>query len=187
MNKDLYNDFKALSNKERNELISTFAQEEQEAREQQLRDAIEAHQEYVGKCYRRTVRPRSGMFPSIYKYAKIVSSRAENQYHMTALTFVEHPLYWFEYQSHKMHFEGDYYLGNFDMVGGIQLESIGFFCNDLSHRGFRQQIERWEEISIEDYNAAMDTYVRELQCSDFVADHYRYGGVMPSSAQWKFK
>lgn len=43
------------------------------------------------------------------------------------------------------------------------------------------------EISTEEYNAAMNKYIEELQSMNWVADHYRFGGKMPSDPDWERK
>lgn len=128
------------------------------------------------------------MFPQMYRYIKIVSPRGNNGYHMTVLCFDEHPHYWFDYQAHRAHFPGDYFYGDFDCTP-IWTESIGFFCHNILNKSAAAPtiFDEYEEISIEEYDEAMDAMIKELQCLNFPADHYRYGGVLPTAAQCERK
>ena len=130
---------------------------------------VESHKEYVGKCY--ILKGYSshndmlaGKEPDVNKYFKIISERATNEYRMTALTFPEKPEYTFRPHLHKMYFPGDGFCGKIALKG-IDVEDVGFFCNDIHCGG--KIIDRFEEISLEEYNVAFDKYCEQLKELEF--------------------
>ena len=134
----------------------------------------ESHKKYVGKCFVAEERPYYDLFPKMKKYYKVISERACNEHNVSALTFFEHPVYWYNYNSK------DNYFGNYD------LESINI--DDLfdARLVFNNLVfNNLTEITPEEYNKAMDNYIAELQSMDFPADHYRFGNKMPSDPGWK--
>ena len=142
---------------------------------------VSSHKSYVGKCYCGEETLNFSMTPKMKKYYKIISERASNQYEMSALIFYEHPFYWFDYQDHKFGLPGNWYLGNY-VFDGIQVENFGAFC--VSNR-INNNIFDLTPISLDEYNAAMDKYIEELQNMEWPADHYRFGNKLPSDPDWK--
>ena len=113
------------------------------------------------------------MFPEMYKYYKVISERSSNEFRMEALTFTEHPTYWFNYQHlHNYNYSlGDYYNGKFGFTS-IEVEDYPFFCYSASGGG----INFLTEISLEEYNQALDSYIQELKEIKWNPDHCRCGG-----------
>lgn len=145
--------------------------------------AVEAHDYIVGKCFKIKEAPTNGLFPEMYKYYKVISSRSINQYRATALTFWEHPFYWFDYQASKIGSAGDYYFGYFDFES-IEAEDVPFFCNNGVNT---IQLDYFTEITQEEYDAAMDNYIKELKEMPWTPDHYRFGNKLPTDKNWKQK
>ena len=157
-------------------------------KDEELKEKIKSNSIYVGKCYKVKVKPNSGLFPEMYKYLKVISERSTNDCRMEVLTFEEHPVYWFEYQDNKGYSVGNYFCGSFDYVG-IHTEDYPFFCYKLGKNLERQkkEIDYLEEISLEEYNTAMNQYIKELQELTWYPDHYRFGDKLPSSEDWPRK
>lgn len=164
-------------------LCAMLKNETKKKEEKEIRTAVESHREYIGKCFMKKV--CIPCFPRINKYYKIVSERGVNQYHMSALTFPEKPLYWFDYRASRISLAGDYYLGSFKFHG-LDVEEIGFFCFDMKNPG-KKMIESFTEITSEEYEQAYDRYCRQLKKTEFCADHDRGCRVFPDSPQWKTK
>lgn len=80
---------------------------------------------------------------------------------------------------------GDYFLGKYEF-DSIQVEDFGAFVW-LKKDGANLFINDMTEISAEEYNAAMNKYIEELQSINWVADHYRFGGKLPSDPDWERK
>ena len=146
---------------------------------ERIRNVVESHKSYVGKCYYR-IGKYSEMFPEMKKYYKIISERGSNELHLSALTFFEHPMYWFEYQMSLQNRPGNFYFGYYDFKG-IEVDDFGAFCR--GNNG--DVINDFVEISLERYNEAMNKYIKELQEMKWPADHYNLGGKLPSDPDWK--
>ncbi len=128
----------------------------------------ESHKKYVGKCFVAEERPYYDLFPKMKKYYKVISERAFNECNVSALTFFEHPVYWYNCNGK------DCYFGNYDLESiNIEEFDANLAFNDLT------------KITPEEYNKAMDNYIAELQSMDFPADHCRFGNKMPSDSDWK--
>ena len=156
---------KDLSQEELSELSTSINTLTRNNCHKNIMDTVESHKKYVGKCY--ILKGYSshndmltGKKPNANKYFKIISERATNEYHMTALTFPENPEYTFNPHLHKMYFPGDGFCGKITL-SGIDVEDVGFFCNDLQHGG--QKIDQFEEISLEEYNEAFDKFYKQLK------------------------
>lgn len=131
------------------------------------------NRKYVGKYYVMRTKPRSGMFPEMNRYYKIISCQSSNEYHVEALAFDEHPTYFFNYYSSMIGNPGDYFLGNFSFEG-FNVEDI--FVQTL--------LMSTKEISEEEYWSAAEKYLSELREMPWYADHYRYGGKLPTDPGW---
>lgn len=83
-------------------ILTTLKGRERKQKEEHVKSVVAEHESYVGKCYYMMVKPHGGMFPEMKKYFKIISARGRNEYGMSALTFYEHPLYWFDYNSSRI-------------------------------------------------------------------------------------
>ncbi len=174
-----------LSQDEVLDILSALRKKEYDNSDRKVRNSVNSHKEYVGKCYYKEVQPKNGMFPSMKKYYKIISERGSNEYRISALTFYEHPFYWFEYNSHKIAYPGDYFLGEYDF-NGIDVEDFGAFCY-TGNGGSSIEINELTEISLEEYNLAMNKYIKELQEMEWPSDHWRYGRKLPSDPEWERK
>ena len=89
---------------------------------EKMKKETEKNKKFIGKCYVATTNdkllglsfePNEKLFPTQKIYIKIISNIASSIYKVQCLTFTEHPVYWFDYQAHKMFHEGDYFLGHF--------------------------------------------------------------------------
>lgn len=184
---ELIKEIKSLTKDEIYEIRDALDKAENGKKEEKLRAAVKEHRRYVGKCYKKRVKPCSKMFPEMWRYYKVISERSENEYHMEVLTFDERPTYWFEYQSHyqshKGYLAGDF-LGGFDF-SGIHVTNYPLFCfnHDRDVPG-TYIIDTLTEISIDEYNRAMDNYVKELQGLTWYADHCRFGNTLPTDPDW---
>jgi len=163
------------------QILSSLKEQERQQNDEIIKKIVNDHSGYVGKCYYKFVKPHGGMFPEMKKYYKVISERASNEYRLSALTFYEHPFYWFNYQSHRIGLPGDWFLGKFDFHG-IEVEDFGAFCFGSNNI---EKINDLVSITIKEYNLAMDEYIKELQSMDWVADHYKYGDKLPSDPDWE--
>lgn len=134
---------------------------------------IEKNKQYVGKTYRIKTKPINPMFPNMYRYVKVVSERGSWSGCVSCLVFDEKPYYWFEYQAHKLHQSGDYYLGNYEFES--------FYVEEIRPT----DLKKYEEIDNATYKQAMLSFVENLNDLEWTADHYRAGGVMPDDPKWK--
>lgn len=173
-----------------NDIIDQVRKQTRVKEEERMREAVASHVELVGKCFKRRVKPRSGMFPPMTRYYKIISARADNEYRVSALVFDEYPTYWFDYHSSKIGRPGDYYFGHYDF-DGIHVVDFPFYCNNLLGEEDDEGIIRGTvgdtltEITLEEYNAAMDLYIDRLQEMDWPPDHYRWGNKKPGDPDWE--
>ncbi len=143
------------------DLMSTLSARERAGQHDQIKEIVDSHKSYVQKCYYKEVKPHFGLIFPVKLYIKVVSERSFLSNEITVLSFHEHPWYWFSYNAHKDVQPGDYYLGRFDF-SGIKAYSI-----DVS------ELEQLHEISLDEYNEAMDKYVKELQNMEWIPDHSR--------------
>lgn len=166
-----------------NELKSISREKEEE----KMRAAVDSHMSLVGKCFKTHVQPYSKLFPEMWRYYKIINARASNQYRVSALRFDEYPTYWFKYQASKIGHAGDYYFGDYEFTS-IIVEDFPFFCYDLKTKNSSVIIgDKLTEISLTEYNEAMNKYIERLQKLNWPADHYRYGNKMPTDKEWEKK
>lgn len=128
-----------------------------------LHDSVELNDALVGKCYRQVLEYADNTSASTVhmKYYKVVSSRSDNQFRVTCLIFDDIPTYSFLYQNDRLWRVGSYFLGNFDM-NTIECDSV--MITDLV---------KYEEISIGEYNAALDSYIDKLKKLEFDPDYRR--------------
>ena len=150
--------------------------------EEKMQAVVANHAELVGKCFKIRIKPHSGMFPEMWRYYKIISVRAENEYHVSVLRFDEYPTYWFDYKTSKINRAGDYYFGHYDF-DSIIVEDFPFYCCDL--HGKDKIGDRLTEISFSEYNTAMILYINRLQEMKWPADHCRFGGKKPGDLDWE--
>lgn len=170
-----------LSEDDKASLLRSLSTERRRKESERIREAVKSHEKYVGKCYVENEKPMSGMFPEMRRYYKVVSARAENEYRMTVLTFPERPLYWFDYQNHRIGLAGDGFLGEYEFIG-IETDDFPFFCR--SRNGGRE-IDRLTEIPESEFFEALDAFVEELKKMKWPADHYRFGNRTPADEDWK--
>ncbi len=161
------------------DLVHMLNGEEKQKEEQELRDKVAKNSHLVGKTYREKITPYHGMFPEMYRYYKVISERSLDSASVSCLIFDEKPHYWFEYQAHKLHFTGDYHLGEF-YFSPIWIDSVRV-KNTIGAKG----IESLEEIDAELFDSEMDKLVAMIKEIDWVADHYRFGGKLPGDEGWK--
>lgn len=179
---EIMDEIRSLPMSDTEQIFDKLKTEIDEKRKFEVRSIIESHKPYVGKCYKKRVKPYSSMFPEMWRYIKVISERGSNEYRMSALVFDEHPTYWFAYK--HMRNVGHYYVGEFEF-DGICVENYPFFCVDYwDHGADKNVIDYLTEISLEEYNAAMDNYIKELQELPWYADHYRIGGKLPTDEGW---
>lgn len=158
-----------------------------EKEEERMQAVVAEHTVLVGKCFKTRVKPHSGMFPEMWRYYKIISARADNEYRIFALKFDEYPTYWFNYHSSKVGRAGDFYFGNYDF-DGITVDDFPYYCHDLkSDTPEAIYGDRLIEISLEEYNTAMNWYIKRLQVMEWPADHYRWGNRKPGDPDWERK
>ena len=157
------------------DLIYDIKQAKYEKAKKSLKDNVNAHKNLVGKCYRRLVKPYSGMFPEMYRYYKVISERAENEYTVSCLIFDEVPTYWFEYQAHLAGMIGDYFLGEFEFEP-IKVEGIR-----IDH------IKNMEEILPDVFKQNLNSLGNKIAELPWYADHYRFGGKLPTDEDWERK
>lgn len=169
----ILNEINNLSGEQKQKVLSELSRANREKENNQIREAVNANKKYVGKYYCEYEHPKSGMFPIMRKYYKIISERSSNNYWVSALTFYEHPLYWFDYNSSAIGRPGDYFLGNFDFYG--------FYVDDIMSK----TLDLMEEITEDEFNSAARKYTEELLGLTWKADHYRYGGKLPTDPDWE--
>ena len=138
-----------------------------------MKTAAEANRDLVGRCFVCGTDRTESMFPVMKQYVKVISYRSINEYHVACLVFTEHPTYWFDYQSHKLHMPGDWYFGEY-VCDTICMENL-----------MASDIRSMTEISNEEFATAARKYLDELLALSFPADHYRFGGKMPTDADWQ--
>ena len=165
-----------------NELKSISREKE----EKKMRAVVDSHMSLVGKCFKTRIQPHSKLFPEMWRYYKIISARANNEYRVSALRFDEYPTYWFDYKMSKIGHPGDFYFGHYEFTS-IVIEDFPFFCDDWKTKGETKVGDKLIEISLTEYNEAMNKYIERLQKLNWPADHYRYGNKMPTDEEWERK
>lgn len=142
------------------DLQEMLRRKSEQDRHNAIKETMEGHKSLVGKCFRYTKQTDRGLPPKNL-YIKVISHRASNEWYVTCLVFDEHPSYLFEYQSSKIGNPGDYYLGRYDFTS---IRTYEFMTND---------VRLTNEISSEEYNAALTRYVDELEHLEWSADRDR--------------
>lgn len=146
-----------MSNKELDELADEIRNIKREKEEADIVFTVESHKNCIGKCY-KTIHYDTLNDITITKYIKLIRAESENEYWMEALMF-ENPLsYKFNKQTHLMHHRGDYFFGHINYEG-IRVDSIGWFTT-AGQNGY-------EEISLEEFNKALDEHVETLKTIDW--------------------
>lgn len=173
-----------LPTDELNDLMQEIKHQARVKEEERMRATVTRRIGLVGKCFKVRIKPRAGMFPEMWRYYKIINARAENEYCASALRFDEYPTYWFDYQDSKINRAGDYYFGNYNF-NSIIVEDFPFYYYDLREKGHIKVEDRFTEISLSEYNAAMILYIDRLQEMEWPADHYRFGGKKPGDPDWE--
>jgi len=157
------------------DLIRNIRQAEYKKEEISLKDKVNSYKNLVGKCYRRLVKPHSGMFPEMYRYYKVISERADSEYEVSCLIFDEAPTYWFEYQAHRVGMIGDYFLGEFEFEP-IKVEGVRI-----------DKLKNMEEISSNIFKHNLNLLGNKIAELPWYADHYRFGGKLPTDEGWERK
>ena len=182
--KEILKEIENLSKEDLDELKLKLDKSDLETKTEDLKERIESNKDYVGRCYKILVKPHNGMFPEMYKYIKVISERSSNEYRLSSLVFLEHPIYWFDFQRSKVPRAGNNYLGDFRFLG-IHLEDYPFFCYDLLRKDkVGKGIDFLTEISLEEYNNALDNYIEELKNLTWTPNHFRFGGKLPIDKEW---
>ena len=171
--KQQFSELLKKNNLSASEALQILKNENLENEDEEIKKIVESHENLVGKCFVTTT--IQTLFPIMKRYIKVISARSENPYRVECLCFEEHPTYWFDYQSHKMRFAGDYYLGTFEF-DSIVVDSL-----------MADVVMKMDPISTEEYNNAMRQYIEELTEMKWSCDHYRMGNKMPSDVNWEIK
>ena len=145
---DLFNKFQEFCKENNTDMQSVLREiDEQQgeiAKQKRIRE-FESHKNLIGKCFKNNG-----------KYYKVVSIRADNSYRISCLEFDEHPSYYFTKTSQRAFWHCDY-EGYFDFEGiYIDDEIIG------KVHGNAPGLVDWEEITEEEYRAALKNYCEEL-------------------------
>ena len=178
------------------ELITAWHQRSHDRRHQSIIEQSQKHDYLVGKCFKKRVKPHSGMFPEMWRYYKVISYQSSDQYRVECLEFDEHPTYWFDHQSSALGMPGDYYLGSFDFYGfwtedvmaNELLDTVGNRSMTVMLDGKEitlPQRDKYTAITLEEYNNAMMNYTQELSELPWYAEHYRLGGKLPTDEGWE--
>ncbi|MCR4617277.1 MAG: hypothetical protein K5669_03690 [Lachnospiraceae bacterium] len=164
---------------ETDDIIDAIEYDEALKADNRLREEIAENAYLVGKTFRKKVKPYSGIFPRMYRYYKVVSERSDRSGDVSCLVFDEFPHYWYEYQAHKRHMTGDYLLGYYKFCP-IWSEGI-----PVKNTIIKKGIESMEEINPEMFDTEMDKLVARIKDMKWVADHYRWGGKLPTDEDWE--
>ena len=165
--------FKELSTEDLKDLERKIKYETTEREEKKIKEMVKKHDSLIGKCFKAKI---------MWKYYKIINSRASNEYRVSALIFEEYPTYWFYYNLH-----GNHFFGRYDFKG-IRIGDFPFYCydwNDISEHRDAIVGDNLIEIPLEEYNEAMNTYINRLQKLDWPADHYRGKSKKPGDPGWE--
>lgn len=163
------------------DLQKKIREQTREREEEKVRAVVADHAELVGKCFKTRIKPHSGMFPEMWRYYKIISARADNEYFVSVLRFDEYPTYWFDYRNSKVGNVGDYYFGQYDF-SGITVDVFSYSYYTFKNNCLGEDLI---EITLEEYNAAMNWYIKRLQVMKWPADHYRWGDRKPGDPGWE--
>ena len=157
-----------LPEKELDFLIREIRHKQKIRQEEEYRKKVAEHTSLVGRCF-KTCAPLNKT--KCHKYYKIISARSSNECRVSALSFDEHPVYHFYHQISKSSLAGDGYFGEYNF-NGIKIEDFPFYCN--SYRFKNNDIlltgTDLQEISLQEFNIAMNAYINELQNMSFPAD-----------------
>ena len=159
-------------------LIKKIKDQRHTEEKKELRKKMENYSDLIGKCF-KIKKQLDTSFPEMWRYYKIISPRAKDSQCVSVLCFDEHPTYWFSYYTSKTGRPEDYYLGNY-IFSGIEVENFPFFYPYFEKTALT-------EITLEEYNKAMNSYISELQKIKWPADHWRRGGKLPSDSEWEEK
>ena len=180
MEKEIYEQFlrevKTIKDKygvNHKDIADAFKRTISEDAEMAIIQRTKENSKYMGKCYIGKTCPRSGLFPEMKKFYKVVGIQSCDEYSVECLTFYEHPIYWFQYRDHAVHIPGDYYLGNFD------------FSSFQVQHAKTSLLDGLEECTAEEYAYYATKYVAELLDMPWETNHYRYGGKLPADEGWK--
>ena len=157
------------------EMIEELRSIKRKDEELQYKEDVKKNEELIGKCFYELTEPRSGMFPQMKRFYKVISNRSSYSNRIECLVFDAHPTYWFEYQFHLKGMSGDYFFGDFEFES-FHTEDV--LVNELNHM---------IEISQKKFDEAAKKYLDELLDTKWYADHYRYGGVLPTDPKWPKK
>lgn len=155
--------------------IQLIKQDESSKYEQQLRKDVTSNKEYVGKAYRKLVKPYHGMFPSMYRYFKVISERSDRVGSVSCLVFDQYPHYWFEYQAHMMPMRGDYYLGEF-IFTPVWTDVIPV----------TELLNKADMVETDDFTFSLELerLAGRISSIEWTPDHYRMGGKLPGDVGW---
>lgn len=173
---------KELSTEDLKNLERKIKYETTEREEKKIKEMVKKHDSLIGKCFKAKIHTPYILFPEMWKYYKIINSRASNEYRVSALIFEEYPTYWFYYDR-----GGNHFFGHYDFKG-IRTDDFPFYCydwNDTSEHRDAIVGDNLIEIPLEEYNEAMNTYINRLQKLDWPADHYRGKSRIPGDPGWK--
>ena len=174
MNEDFRKEIDLLTKKynvDAEMIRDAFSRQIRKNNHEEIINKCKSHIPLINKCFLRKTKPHN-MFPEMNRYIKVISEQSINECHVECLVFDEHPTYWFSYQSSMVGYPGDYYLGSFDFKS-INTEDI-----------LVSSLESMTQISLEEYNDAIRKYVEELITLPWYAEHYRFGGKMPTDPDW---
>ena len=175
MSKELLNEINKLAENfgiSTEDILYQLKHEQRLKYETEMAEKVEHNKNLTDRYFYTEVEPMHTMFPKMKRFYHVLSARSENEYRVECLMFNEHPAYWFEYQAHKADFAGDYYLGHFEFES-FTVDSI--MANSFSHM---------TEITKEEFDEHARRYLGEMLEMKWVADHYRYGGKLPSDPDW---
>ena len=88
---------KELSTEDLKNLERKIKYETTEREEKKIKEIVKKHDSLIGKCFKAKIHTPYILFPEMWKYYKIINSRASNEYRVSALIFEEYPTYWFYY------------------------------------------------------------------------------------------
>jgi hypothetical protein len=176
MDDNLLKDLKAFCiehNTKLKDLIYELKNSQKQVRQNEVIEKVNANKKLVGLCFRKKVKPRSGMFPEMYRYYRIISERALTEYNVSCLIFDEIPTYWFDYQASLKGSIGDYFLGEFDF-NPIWIDSINI-----------NSLQNMEQIHEGIFKYELNSLGNKINALPWCADHYRYGDKLPTDDGWE--
>ena len=157
-----------LPEKELDFLIREIRYKQKIRQEEEYRKKVAEYTSLVGRCF-KTCAPLDKT--KCHKYYKIISARSSTECRISALSFDEHPVYHFYHQISKSSLAGDGYFGKYDF-NGIKIEDFPFYCNSYRFKNNNVLLTgtNLQEISLQEFNIAMNNYINELQNMSFPAD-----------------